>query len=133
MYACMYVCVCISVNMAAPWGSLTLLSFQSLCLHLRSHLTKWGHIPERLFVILSQCKAYAGRFQKETAGKRTGPITKWPAREASVHPVRNRLCYHFSLCQTNESCSQSVSRRGMLLRRFNKSCLRVTAPELSTH
>ena len=31
-----------------------------------------------VFVILSQRKAYAGRFQKETGGKRTGPITKWP-------------------------------------------------------
>ena len=31
----------ISVKMAAPWGSLNLLSFHSLCLHLRSHLTKW--------------------------------------------------------------------------------------------
>ena len=28
----------------------------------------------------------------------------------------------------NESCSESVSRRRMLLRRLNKSCLRVTAP-----
>ena len=35
-------------------------------------------IPEYFFVIMSQCKACAGRFQKETAGKRTGPITKWP-------------------------------------------------------
>ena len=35
-------------------------------------------IPEYFFVILSQRKACAGRFQKETAGKRTGPITKWP-------------------------------------------------------
>ena len=31
----------ISVKMAAPWGSLTLLSFHSLCLYLRTHLTKW--------------------------------------------------------------------------------------------
>ena len=37
-------------------------------------------IPEFFFVILSQRKACAGRFQKETAGKRTGPITKWPPR-----------------------------------------------------
>ena len=39
-----------------------------------------GSIPEYVFVILSQRKAYAGRFQKETAGKRTGPLTKWPPR-----------------------------------------------------
>ena len=39
-----------------------------------------GSIPEYVFAILSQRKAYAGRFQKETAGKRTGRITKWPPR-----------------------------------------------------
>ena len=36
-----------------------------------------GSVPEHVFVILSQRKAYAGRFQKETARKRTGPMTKW--------------------------------------------------------
>ena len=37
-----------------------------------------GSIPEYVFIILSQRKAYAGSFQKETAGKRTVPMTKWP-------------------------------------------------------
>ena len=37
-----------------------------------------GFIPEYVFVLLSQRKAYAGRFQTETTGKRTGPTTKWP-------------------------------------------------------
>ena len=32
---CMY--IYISVKMAAPWGSLNLLSYYSLCPHLRSH------------------------------------------------------------------------------------------------
>ena len=36
-----------------------------------------GSIPEYVFVILSQRKAYPGCFQKDTAGKRTGPIAKW--------------------------------------------------------
>ena len=36
-------------------------------------------VPEHVFVILSQRKAYR-RFQKETAGKRTGPMTKWLPR-----------------------------------------------------
>ena len=40
----------------------------------------------------------------------------------------NRLCYHFSLYQANESCSRIVSRRVMLLRSLNKSYFRVTAP-----
>ena len=53
------------------------------------------------------------------------------ALEASVHPVRNRFCYHFPLYQTNESCSQSVSRRQMVLRSFNKFCLQVTTPNAS--
>ena len=39
-----------------------------------------GSIREHVFVILSQRKAYAGRFHKETAEKRTGPMTKWPPR-----------------------------------------------------
>ena len=39
-----------------------------------------GSVPEHVFVILNQRKAYAGRFQKETAGKRTGPMTKWSPR-----------------------------------------------------
>ena len=39
-----------------------------------------GSISEYVFVIPSQRKSYAGRFQKGTAGKETGPITKWPPR-----------------------------------------------------
>ena len=39
-----------------------------------------GSVPEYVFVIQSQRKAYAGRFQKETAGKRTGPMRKWSPR-----------------------------------------------------
>ena len=38
------------------------------------------NIPEYVFLILIQRKAYAERFQKEGAGKRAGPITKWPPR-----------------------------------------------------
>ena len=41
LYIYIYIYMYISVKMAAPWGSLTLLSFHSLCLHLCSHLTKW--------------------------------------------------------------------------------------------
>ena len=58
--------------------TIDMLYFHSLCLHLRSHLNEIGSIPEYVFVILSQHKFYARRFQKETAGKRTGPITKKP-------------------------------------------------------
>ena len=37
VYIYLYVCIYISVKMAAPCGSLTLLSYYSLCPHLRSH------------------------------------------------------------------------------------------------
>ena len=47
---------------------------------LAQPFNQMGSIPEHVFVILSQRKAYAGCFQKETAGKRTGPMTKWPPR-----------------------------------------------------
>ena len=67
-------------------------------------------------------------FSNRNSRKKNRSDDKMAAPKASVHPVRNRLHYNFFLYQTNESCSQSVSRRRMLFRRFNKSCLRVTAP-----
>ena len=66
-------------------------------------------------------------FSKRNSRKKNKSDNKMAALEASVHPVRNHLCYHFFLYQTNESCSQSVSKRRMLLKRFNNSCFRVTA------
>ena len=39
-----------------------------------------GSIPEYVFVILNQRTAYTGRFRKETAERRTSPMTKWPPR-----------------------------------------------------
>ena len=47
---------------------------------LAQPLKRVRSIPERFFVILNQRKAKAGRFREETAGKRTGPITRWPLR-----------------------------------------------------
>ena len=67
-------------------------------------------------------------FSNRNSRKKNRSDDKMAAPKASIHQVRNRLCYHFSLYQTNESCSQSVSRRRTLLRRFNKSCLWVMAP-----
>ena len=45
------------------------------------------NITEYVFEILSQRKAYAGRFQKETAGKRTGLMKKWPPRRPLFTPL----------------------------------------------
>ena len=47
---------------------------------LAQPLKRVRSIPEYFFVILNQRKAWAGRFREETAGKRTGPITRWPHR-----------------------------------------------------
>ena len=44
-------------------------------------------------------------FSRRNSRKKNRSDNKMDAPEASVHPVRNRLCYHFSLYQTNESCS----------------------------
>ena len=58
-----------------------------------------GSIPEYVFVILSQRKAYAGCFQKETSGKRTGPITKWPPWRllfTRLEIVFVSIIYHFT-------------------------------------
>ena len=47
---------------------------------LAQPLKRVRSIQEHFFVILIQRKACAGRFREETAGKRTGPITRWPLR-----------------------------------------------------
>ena len=123
MYVCMYVCIYICQDgVAVGFVDFTKLLFALSS--LAQPLKRVGSIPEYFFVILNQRKAWAGRFREETAGKRTGPIT---APEASVHAVRNRLCYHFFLYQTNESCSRKL----MLLISFNKSCLWVTVPNVT--
>ena len=59
-------------------GAVGFVDFTKLSFTLSSlaqPFDQMGSIPEYVFVILSQRKAYAGRFQKET-----GPMTKWPPR-----------------------------------------------------
>ena len=70
-------------------------------------------------------------FSRRNSRKKNRSDNKMAAPGASVHPVRNRLCYHFFLYQTNESCSERVSRRTMLLISFNKFCLRAIAPNVT--
>ena len=77
MYVCMYVCIC------QDGGAVGFVDFTKLLFALSSLAQLFNRvrsIPEHFFVILSQRKACAGRFRKETAGKRTGPITRWPLR-----------------------------------------------------
>ena len=73
----------IYVYICQDGGAVGFLDFTKLSFALSSlaqPFVQMGSVPEHVFVILSQRKAYAGRFQKETAGKRTGPMTKWPPR-----------------------------------------------------
>ena len=77
-----------------------------------------GSISEYIFVILSQRKAYAGRFQKETAGKRTGPITQWPPRRllftrleivfVTISPFTKRTKVVPKVFQEGERCLECV-------------------------
>ena len=119
IYIIMY--IYISVKMAG-FVDFTMLSFALSS--LAQPFDQVGSIPDYVFVILSQRKAYAGRFRKETAGKRTRPMTKWPPRRLLI--TRLEIIF-VTISFFAKSCSQTVSRRRMLLRGFNKSCLRVTA------
>ena len=78
IYIYIYVYIC------QDGGAVGFVDFTKLSFALSSlaqPFNQMGSVPEHVFVILSQCKAYAGRFQKETAGKRTGPMTKWSPRK----------------------------------------------------
>ena len=75
-------------------------------------------IPEYVFIIPSQHKAYAGRLQKETAGKRTGPITKWPPRRllftrlemvfVTISPFTKRTEVVPNVFQEGEHCLEDL-------------------------
>ena len=79
----MYVCIIYNIYICQDGGAVGFVDFTKLLFALSSlaqPLKRVRSIPEHLFVILSQRKAYAGRFREETAGKRTGSITRWPLR-----------------------------------------------------
>ena len=70
-------------NICQDGGAVGFVDFTKLSIALSSLAQPFNQvrsIPEHVFVILSQCKACSGRFREETAGKRTGPITRWPPR-----------------------------------------------------
>ena len=78
-----YIYIYIYVYICQDGGAVGFVDFTKLLFALSSlaqPLKRVRSIPEHFFVILSQCKACAGRFREETAGKRTGPITRWPLR-----------------------------------------------------
>ena len=59
-------------------------------------------ILEQFFVIINSVQSLRRMFSRRNSRKKNRSDNKMAAPEASVHPVRNRLCYHFSLYQTNE-------------------------------
>ena len=80
-YICMYVCMYIYI--CQDGGAVGFVDFTKLLFALSSlaqPLKRVRSISDHVFVILSQCKACAGRFREETTGKRTGPITTSPLR-----------------------------------------------------
>ena len=83
IYIYIYIYIIIYVYICQDGGALGFVDFTKLSFALSSLAQPFNQIrsiPEHVFVILSQRKAYARRFRKETAVKRTGPMTKWPPR-----------------------------------------------------
>ena len=77
MFVYIYVYIC------QDGGAVGFVDFTKLLFALSSlaqPLKRVRSISEHFFIILSQRKACAGRFREETAGKRTGLITRWPLR-----------------------------------------------------
>ena len=73
----MYVCLYAYIYICQDGGAVGFVDFPKLSFALSSPaqpFDQMGSIPEYIFVILSQRKAYTGRFQKEHK------ITKWPPR-----------------------------------------------------
>ena len=79
VYIYIYIYIYIYVYICQDGGAVGFFDFTKLLFALSSlaqPLKRVRSIPEHFFVILSQRKACAGRFREETAGKRTGPITR---------------------------------------------------------
>ena len=71
------------IDICQDGGAVGFVDFTKLFFALYSlaqPLKRVRSIPEHFFVILNQRKAWVGCFREETAGKRTGPITRWPLR-----------------------------------------------------
>ena len=83
LYGFMFVYNYVYIYICQDGGAVGFVGFTKLLFALSSLAQPFNRvrsIPEHFFVILSQRKACAGRFREETAGKRTGSITRWPPR-----------------------------------------------------
>ena len=83
MASCSYIYMYVYIYICQDGGAVGFVDFTKLLFALSSlalPLKRVRSITEHVFVIISQRKACAGHFREETAGKRTGPITRWPLR-----------------------------------------------------
>ena len=118
-------CICIYklyiIYICQDGGAVGFVDFTKLSFALSSlpqPFDQTGSIPKYVFVILSQRKAYAVRFPKGTAGKRTGPITKWPPRRllftrleivfVTISPFTKRTKVVPKVFQEGECCLEGL-------------------------
>ena len=83
MFVYIYIYICMYIYICQDGGAVGFVDFTKLLFALSSlaQPLKWVRsISEHFFVIIYQRKAWVGRFREETAGKRTGAITRWPLR-----------------------------------------------------
>ena len=94
-------------------GAMGFLDFTKLLFALFSLAQPFNrvrNIQEHFFVILSQRKACAGRFQEETARKRTGPITRWLPRR--LLSIRLEIVFIISPFTKRTKVAQKVFQEG---------------------
>ena len=100
-------------NICQDGGAVGFVDFTKLLFALSSRaqpLKRVRSIPEHFFLILSQRKAWPGRFREETAGKRTGPITRWPLRRLLF--TRLEIVFTISPFTKRTKVAQKVFQEG---------------------
>ena len=78
--SCIYNIIYIYISVT-KWRRSGFLEFTKLLLALSSFAQPFDRmisIQKHYFIILNHRQACAGRSREETAGKRRGPVTKWP-------------------------------------------------------
>jgi len=87
-------------------------------------------IQEHFFLSTKPAPSLCRMFSRRNSQKRTGPKTKWPLQR--LHPPSYKsFALPFAVYLMNESCAQRFSRRLMLLRILNRSCLQVAASNVT--
>ena len=121
MASCSYIYMYVYIYICQDGGAVGFVDFTKLLFALSSlalPLKRVRSITEHVFVIISQRKACAGRFREETAGKRTGPITRWPLRRlmftrleivfATISPFTKRTKVAQNVFQEGWCCLKAI-------------------------